>query len=61
MAASGGLIRSGFSLCKHELVTIRPPASTFNYRKNTLAFYHPRFPDERDPYVHIHEPVIEVK
>lgn len=55
-----GPIQSGFTLTEHELISIRPPASMLRNGRNSLAFHVPRFPDERDPYVHIYELLVDV-
>ena len=55
-----GKIASGFQLGDHEKITITPPTSAMRPGENTLGFYVPRFPEEHDPYIHIHELLVDV-
>jgi len=55
-----GKIPSGFTLGPHEQVTITVPGRSLTCGQNTLAFYVPGFPKERDPYIHIYELTVDV-
>ena len=56
-----GKIPSGFELERHELVEVTPPSRMLVPGENALAFHIPRFPSERDPYIHIYELVVETQ
>ncbi len=60
-AQPAGKIPSGFEIGEHELVEVEPPPGMLADGKNTLAFRIPRYPSERDPYIHIYELVVDVQ
>ena len=55
-----GKIPSGFTLRRHDLVTVALPGRRLVNGENALAFRVPRFPKERDPYVFIYELTVDV-
>ncbi len=55
-----GRIPSQFILREHELITLTLPPRYLTFGENLIAFYIPKFPEARDPYIYIHELTVDI-